>query len=408
MRTLLLGGLGPELAGLVRKAFAPLAGEFALREVDSLGDLLVLLETAQGDLLFLDLDAPDGVALAWLARLAELRSALPILAAGQSEKPDITGYELRFPDNFFPFLTYLRKPVSESRLVEAVQSEFRHVARGVIEGLSLASLLQMLHMEGKTCTVRVESGRRQGFFYLRAGQIINARYRRAEGVEAALQLLASDSPKAEIDSQLHDPAHVIHMRIEELLMEAMRLRDERERSGGAQEEEDSADELPASETGKWETRPAPAAPPVRRPRKRRLLIAAAVALPLSALPFLLPRSERITIESIPGGAAIALDHRPVGHAPLSLSLPRPLQGSLEAELPGYVSQTHALAPGEQTVAFRLQPVPPPPAPVVVPAAAPEPVPEPPRAQPRRTPPPKAAPRPAPKTRGDVFDQVRQP
>jgi len=410
MKTILLGGLDPDLSGQVFKAFEPLQKEFTLQTVESLGELLVMLETAQGDLLFLDLDPPGGVALEWLAHLAEVKSSIPILGAGRAERPDITGYELRFPDHFFPFLTYLRKPLTADDILRAVRTEIRHVARGVIEGLSLATLLQMFHMEGKTCTIRVNSGRRQGFFYMRAGQIINARYRRKEGMEAALLLLASASPKAEIDGQLHDSTQLIHARIEELMMEAMRLQDEHTREHGEAADDDSEDEegdLPRSETGKWNAVPVPKAIPVPPPppRKRRfLLIAAAVILPFSAIPFLLPREERVAIQSTPAGAAVILDGRPRGNTPVELTLPKPLQGVLEVVLAGYEPQTGALKPGEGTISFALKPLPPPPEPAPAVISLP-PEPEEPALAPVAK---KAVKRPPTRKPKDVFDQIRQP
>lgn len=410
MKTILLGGLEPQLSHQVHEAFGSLEDHYVLQDVETLGELLVLLRTSRGDLLFLDLDTPGGLALDWLARLAELKSSIPILGAGREEKPDIPTYEMRFPDHYFPFLTYLRKPLAASGIIQAVESELRHVARGVIEGLSLASLLQMLHMESKTCTIRVNSGRRQGFLYMRAGQIINARYRRAEGEEAALLLLASASPKAEIDGQLHDSTVLIHTRIEELLMEAMRIQDENTRDHRCVEDSGESDEVPASETGKWAVQPQPLAPvePPRH-RKRYLFIAAVVILPVSVIPFILPREERVAVQTSPPGAVILLDNRPQGKAPLTLVLPKPLQGSLQAELAGYVSQAHPLRPGEHEVSFSLQASSPPPAAPPAAVPAPETPPPPPaKAQARKTPAPKPAPRPATRPKGDLFDQLRTP
>ena len=409
MKTILLGALDPGLADQVCMAFEPLKEEFTLQTVGSLGELLVMLETAQGDLLFLDLDSPDGVALEWLAQLAEVKSSIPILGAGHAERPDITGYELRFPDHFFPFLTYVRKPLTAADVLKAVQSELRHVARGVIEGLSLATLLQMFHLEGKTCTIRVNSGRRKGYFYLRAGQIINARYRRKEGMEAALLLLASASPKAEIDGQLHDSTQLIHARIEELMMEAMRIQDEHTRDHGTAMEDDGEDDkedVPRSETGKWDTVPPAKMEPAQAPPRRRkyLLIAAAVILPFTALPFFMPREERVEIQSSPLGAIVTLNGQQRGSTPLDLTLPKPLQGSLKVELSGYKTQTHVLKPGEGTVSFTLQPVPPAPAPEPPVVSLPT----------QEAPAAAILPKKTRKTLGrktpprDVFDQVRQP
>jgi len=252
MATILLGPLDPRSRSLVLGALEPLGPDYEPRFLTGPEDLLQCLGRSEGDLLVLDLDGQW--AEACLARVAELRFSIPMVGIGALANPDVPGFEERYPQLYFPLMTYLQKPLESQSLAQALNREMRHLARGVIEGLSLSSILQMLNIEGKTCTLRVTSGRRVGFFYMRAGQLINARFRHLEGLEAAVHLLASESPRAEIQSQLHDPSQHIDVRLEEVLMEAMRFKDEGESRRMTQQappEEVLEDALPESETGKW-------------------------------------------------------------------------------------------------------------------------------------------------------------
>jgi len=314
---------------------------------------------------------------------------------------------------------YIQEPFSPEGLLASVNLSICDTAWGVIGGLSLSTLLQMIHMEKKTCTIRVISGRRQGFLYLRAGAMINARYRRTEGLEAAYHLLASQSPRAEISGQLHDSTHSIHASMEELLMEAARLQDELVPGEPADAFEDEADGLPSSEHGKW--KPMTPSAPAKASSKRGLLVGVgALVLLLGGLGiFMATRSTQIEVQTTPSAATVSLDGQKCGETPLSLSLPKS-QGSLTLEAPGYQTLTYLLKPGDRKLTFTLEPAPR--ATEAAPAAkaAEAPVPEEEQAEPAPAKKgtkaaPKASPKPAakpetktsPKSKGDVFDQIRK-
>ena len=199
MRTILLGGLEARFREQLGAALTAREETAGLQALPNLSALSQELGACRGDLLILDLQALGPAALDWLALVAELRSPIPVLAMGQNRGPDIKGYERRFPDRYFPFVQYLRKPVDAEYVAALALRELNQTAWGVVQGLSLTSLLQMLAMERKTCTIRISSGRRQGYFYLREGELINARYRGAEGTEAALWMIGARAPRAEID-----------------------------------------------------------------------------------------------------------------------------------------------------------------------------------------------------------------
>jgi len=413
MKTLLVGELDPETAALVGSTFDPLLESYGRRSVPHLEALKGLLDPLQGDLLILDLEAHGSAALDWLGEIARKQISIPVVAMGAAEAPDLSEYTKRYPHLYFPQITYLRKPVLGDKLLEAVSVELSDTAWGVIGGLSLSSLLQMLHLERKTCTIRVVSGRRQGFFYLRSGEIINARYRNAEGLQAAYMLLASDSPHSEIDGLLHDSTQKITASLEEILMESARLQDERVEPA-KHAEESSVYDLPRSEAGKWKPlnppkTSMPASAPVPPVRRRGLYGAVAAILMIGAAGyFLLPRKQPLEVLSSPSGAIVKLDGQPLGQTPLHLQLPK-LQGRLTLELAGHVPQLHEIQRSDQHLQFALQPLPVPEPPLEATEAEPDPeapIVGPSKPSARNKPKPRTPPKSAPKSKRDIFDQVR--
>lgn len=311
------------------------------------------------------------------------------------------------------FVKYLQNPMASDALPEAPLDELSHATWGIIQGLSLPSLLQMLNMERKTCTIRVSLGRRMGFFYLRDGQIINARCRGLDGLEAVQALIGGTDPKMEIDGQLHDHTQRIDLRLEEILMHAAQLQDERSLAGPvepASNPSEEVDAIPVSEIGKWRD-VAPQQPNAKAASGTRsrtwLLVGLALAMVLSLAGWLaFPRSVEVAILSTPPGAAVSLDGQFKGMTPLRLKLPSPSQGTLSVSLPGYLLYQHALQPAERDVKVILQAVP-----IPVPLATPVPVET--TAMPQiKAPAPKAKVKlkqePQPRSKSDIFDQLRKP
>jgi YesN/AraC family two-component response regulator len=60
---------------------------------------------------------------------------------------------------------------------------------GTIDSIALTSLLQMINLEKKSITVKVENNNDEGFLYFEKGEIIHAEYREKTGEEAAFNLI---------------------------------------------------------------------------------------------------------------------------------------------------------------------------------------------------------------------------
>lgn len=128
MKSILIAGSDPNFRYQLTQVLEPLREDYELCLVDTSKELRDLLETMEWDLLVLDLDARDDLALEGLARIAQLHACIPIVALGQDIAPDIAGYSERYPDLYFPCLSYLRKPVSDRRLLETVRVELCYSA----------------------------------------------------------------------------------------------------------------------------------------------------------------------------------------------------------------------------------------------------------------------------------------
>ncbi len=123
--------------------------------------------------------------------------------------------------------------------------------KGRVENLTLASFLQLLEMERKTCSLAVSSNGYRGLLYLREGHLVGAETAGLRGQPAALEIVTWENADIEISDQVPPFEPVIDVTLRFLLMEGMRLKDEREESGAL---------VP----------PPPAPPPVAAPRRSAL------------------------------------------------------------------------------------------------------------------------------------------
>lgn len=403
MKTILVGGFETTHLERIRRAFAPLAEDYNLRPISSIAELVQLLEPLQGDLLILNLAESPSAMLDWIAAVAKVRASIPVVSIGGDPKAIYQEYNQRFPDCYFPQMDALPAPFTDEELLGVIRVAICDTAWGIIGGLSLSTLLQMIHMERKTCTIRVISGRRQGFFYLRAGDVINARYRRREGLEAAYLLLASTSPRAEISGLLHDGTQHINLSLEELLMNAAQIQDEQTDPAFDEASTDGIEHLPASEQGKWKTTENRPAPP--KPRKRHgLLFTVASLLIVGSLgAAVLSRKKEIEVSTRPVKASISLDGRPCGDSPLTLSL-RKVEGMLRVEAPGYLPAVHQLSSDERRLDIVLEPMPK--APADKTGTQEDTQTEPAHANLHANHAHKEKPKAEKKAKGDIFDQVR--
>ena len=128
-------------------------------------------------------------------------------------------------------INYIEKKESHyiDELVKAIFNALEEdIPVGTLRGISIASFLQMIEMEQKTCLFEIFSPEKpKGVFYFEDGVLYDAVYGSYKGVDAALKMIQLDSLK--INFRKH-PNKIFKRRINvdliALIMEAMRLKDE--------------------------------------------------------------------------------------------------------------------------------------------------------------------------------------
>ncbi|HEX4337289.1 MAG TPA: response regulator [Polyangiaceae bacterium] len=180
-----------------------------------------LLAEQEFDVVITDLKMPrmDGFEL--LAWILTHRPSIPVFA--------MTGYA---SDRTFDRLNALgaiecfTKPLNVKLLLGRLRETLAQSIRGHVENVSLASFLQLIEMERKTCTLTVECNGNSGTLFIRRGQLLDARAGELVGEDAAISIVGWEDPGITIVSHCAVQDTVIDTPLGFIVMEAMRMKDE--------------------------------------------------------------------------------------------------------------------------------------------------------------------------------------
>jgi CheY-like chemotaxis protein/predicted regulator of Ras-like GTPase activity (Roadblock/LC7/MglB family) len=213
-------------------------------------EAISILESDKIHLVVTDLRMPEVDGFELLAHLRRTRPELPVIvmtALGHAETSGRLDPE--------GVLECLSKPFDVAVLQRKIHEKLAQRVTGRVENISLASFLQLLEMERKTCTLSITAGEHTGRLYFRSGRLVGAETGGLAGSEAALEIVTWEHTDIEISEICALEGPPLPGGLPFLLLEAMRLADERSRAG-ASDEEAELDALLSTEL------PAAGAPPV--------------------------------------------------------------------------------------------------------------------------------------------------
>lgn len=130
---------------------------------------------------------------------------------------------------------HFERPLDEQAVVARLCDALNQSVRGHLDNVSLASLLQLLEMERKSCTLGVTCGDRQGWLVVSKGVLIGARTDELQGEAAAIAIVAWPGASIAISRRPVDAGIEIHSSLGFILIEAMRMVDEAARQRGNKE-----------------------------------------------------------------------------------------------------------------------------------------------------------------------------
>lgn len=198
-----------------------------------------LLESERVDLVLTDLRMPEMDGFELLAYIRRNFANLPVIimtALGQSEADGLLG-----ADGAFEILT---KPFNVPALKQKISEMLAQRFTGRVENITLASFLQLLEMERKTCTLSITSVGRKGRLHFRSGRLTGAGTGQLHGQDAALEIVTWEHATIEISEDVPPGEPTIDTTLRFLLMEGMRLKDEREGGVAPPDFDTEPDEVP--------------------------------------------------------------------------------------------------------------------------------------------------------------------
>lgn len=184
-----------------------------------------ILDTRHVDLVVTDLKMPEMDGYGLLAHMTRHHPSVPAIVMTAFGTPDI---ESRLREQGVTCI--LDKPFGFPRLRKAISDTLSAMASGHITGISLATFLQMIQIERKTCVMQVASKDLRGFLHFKNGELIHAECDGLSGNQAALAILAWDEPSIEFMKSRPANRPQDLQPLAALLMEAYRLKDEARRN----------------------------------------------------------------------------------------------------------------------------------------------------------------------------------
>lgn len=203
-------------------------------------EAISLLRALPVDLLVTDLKMPevDGFELlAWTTREMPDLPVIVMTAFGTAE------IEAQLAE--IEALQYLEKPLALADLETAIFASLKAKAHSYIRGITLSTFLQLMHMEKKSCTLKIVKQDRIGYLYLKGGELFDAECEELHGEDAAYEIMVWEDAEIEMDSVCRRQERTIGSGLEHLLIEAFRRKDELNRE--QVDEEETATVLPVGE-----------------------------------------------------------------------------------------------------------------------------------------------------------------
>lgn len=221
------------------------------------------------DLLITDLNMPKMDGFELLAHVNNDYPIVPVIVMSAFDTPDIKNKVKNLG-----VLLFISKPFSTDDL-DAI--DFNKIfgdtvpkesGKGHINGITLQSFLQLINIEGKTCTLTVKAKGKTGLIYIDKGDLMNAKTGMLNGNKAAQEIISwsNDGLTIEIENSCSETEKNVSHTIMSLLMESARMQDERSTIGAKKASAPVAPVVPVAPQP-TPPPPKPAAPPVPEIKK---------------------------------------------------------------------------------------------------------------------------------------------
>ncbi|MFC1811683.1 response regulator [Thermodesulfobacteriota bacterium] len=223
MDTILIVDDSVMLINYLEDAFIKYEDRFSFITANDGLEAIEIIKNKPISLLVTDLQMPRIDGLGLLAYTNKYYPNIPCIVMSAHGSPKIK--ETLQTD----ILQFIEKPFTADQLAEIIISALNmDLPDGSLTGISIASFLQMVEMEQKTCLCEVESAENpKGFFYFKGGELYHAVYGGLKGEEAAMKMIHIENPTINFrkppDRKI---SRKIHKDLTGLILESMKRKDE--------------------------------------------------------------------------------------------------------------------------------------------------------------------------------------
>jgi CheY-like chemotaxis protein len=171
-----------------------------------------------------DLKMPGMDGFELLAHIMEHYPDIPVII--------ITGYstpEMEHLAREGGAVGYVAKPFLIENLARQIMTTLRKESEGgTLHNVSSGMFLQLVEMEQKTCTIRLEDkfSNKKGILFFQEGELFDARANDLQGENAAYEIFAWDQVNLSIQNGCALKEKRIHSEMQHLILEAARRKDE--------------------------------------------------------------------------------------------------------------------------------------------------------------------------------------
>jgi CheY-like chemotaxis protein len=200
-----------------RDSFSVQLASDGLKAVESLKNRVISLVVTD-----LKMPGMDGFEL--LAHIMEYYPDIPVII--------ITGYstpEMEHLAREGGAVGYIAKPFLIENLARQIMTTLRKESEGgTLHNVSSGMFLQLVGMEQKTCTIRLDDKftGKKGILFFHEGELLDARVNELQGEEAAYEIFSWDQVNLSIQNGCALKEKRIHSEMQHLILEAARRKDE--------------------------------------------------------------------------------------------------------------------------------------------------------------------------------------
>ncbi|HDM90854.1 MAG TPA: response regulator [candidate division WOR-3 bacterium] len=177
-------------------------------------EALDLLKKGKVDFLITDIRMPDISGVELLLKARELHPELKVIVMTAYGSEDIKNEVMRKGA-----ISYLEKPFDFEQLLNLLKEKEKE--KGTLAEWELTEVLQLLSMEGKTATIKVETSEGEGLIVMVEGEVYDSQLGKLRGEEAFIKILGHVSAPFQVSWEVEKPEKTIEKPLYALLLEAI-------------------------------------------------------------------------------------------------------------------------------------------------------------------------------------------